>query len=399
MHFTWGMLTALLLWHWSTKTWGIEIGRKTLLLLAAIPSLPMLASWAYADMALSFYAVAALYALTSHRLSKTSSWLYTTAILSGLAMGVKYTSFVVPLTCGLIILFQRPFTKAFKSASQFAFTALLVALPWYLRNAIIMGNPFYPFIFGGRYWDSFLADWYAGAGSGIGWNAGQIFMLPLNLILGHHDVTFFDGRLGPLFLILLPLTIWIFISRTPRDSSQSLSLVSIGIFTTLSFAAWTFGVINSSGLWQARLLFPAVMAFTIPTALGWDALKRLDTSKFRISFMVNSLIAIVITLTIVENAVFVLQRNPLTVALGTQSRERNIERVAPSYFELMQNMDELPSDAHVYYLFEPRSYDMPRTVQADALITNFAHDQFLYKAPRCHYSKLEIKRIYPHPCL
>ncbi len=381
MHFAWGILTALLLWHWSTKTWSIETGRKTLLLLAAIPSLPMLASWAYADMALTYYAVAAIYALTSHREKQTTPLLLMTAILSGMAMGVKYTSFVVPLTCGLIVLFQRPFTRSFRDAFLFSVVTLLTALPWYLRNAILMGNPFYPFVFGGRYWDDFLAAQYANAGSGIGWNAFEIFMLPLNLILGHRDATFFDGRLGPLFIILLPLTIWILLPRTPQNPSRRLSLVSIGLFSALSFAAWTFGVINSSALWQARLLFPAMMAFTIPTALGWDALAKLDTPKFRISFLVNALIAIVITLTLAENIMFVLQRNPLAVAVGAQSREAYIQRIAPSYYELMQSMDDLPADAHIYYLFEPRSYDMPRRVQPDALVTNFVHDQFLFKSP------------------
>jgi hypothetical protein len=378
MHFAWGTLTALLLWHWSVKIWGIEIGRKTLLLLAAIPSLPMLASWAYADMALSYYAVAAMYALNFYRQSKGSSWLYVTAVCSGMAMGVKYTSFVVPLTCGIVILFQRPFSKAFWSASQFSFVALPVALPWYLRNAIVMGNPFYPFVFGGRYWDSFLASWYADTGSGIGWNVLQIFLLPLNLILGHRDATFFDGRFGPLFLILLPLTIGILISRAPRDLSQKLSLSSIGIFTSISFAAWTLGVINSSGLWQARLLFPAVLAFTLPTALGWDSLTKINIPKLNIGFMVNVLIIIIITLTIFENTIFVLQRNPLAVAFGLQTRDQYIERVAPSYYDLMQNMDELPADSYVYFLFEPRSYDMPRNIQPDTLVTNFAHDLHLY---------------------
>ncbi|MGZ9166279.1 MAG: hypothetical protein ACXW4U_13995, partial [Anaerolineales bacterium] len=63
IHLAWGALSALLLWRWAVKVWNIEIGRKTLLLLAGIPSLPMLASWAYADMALVFYATVALYAL------------------------------------------------------------------------------------------------------------------------------------------------------------------------------------------------------------------------------------------------------------------------------------------------------------------------------------------------
>ena len=380
IHFSWATLSALLLWHWAVKVWNIEIGRKLLLLLAAISSLPMLASWAYADMALAYYAVAALYTITTNRTAPTSAWLRVAGILAGLAMGVKYTSFVIPLACGLLLLFRRPFGKAFSSAAQFSFIALSIALPWYVRNAIMMGNPFYPFIFGGRFWDAFLSDWYADSGTGIGWNALQIFMLPLNAVLGYRDATFSDGRIGPLFLILAPFTFWILLSRTPRDSVQGGSLQAIGIFAALSFAAWTFGVINSSALWQARLLFPALMILAIPTALGWDALKHFDTSKLRISFLVNALIAIVITLTIFDNGIFVLQRNPLAVALGAQSRARYIERINPSYAALIQLMDKLPADAYVYSLFEPRSYGLPRSTQPDAIVYNFAHDQYLYHA-------------------
>ena len=378
MHFAWMLFSALLLWHWASKTWSREIARKTLLLLAAIPSLPMLASWAYADMALIYYAIASIYALTQYGITKTSSWLGIAGLMAGFAMGIKYTSFVVPLACGLLLLFSRPLSKSILSAAQFSLIALATASPWYIRNIIFMGNPFYPFLFGGRYWDSFLAQWYADSGTGIGWNTLQIILLPLNTVLGTQDVTFFDGRMGPLFLILAPFTIWILLSRTRQDSAAGRSLFAIGVFSLLSFAAWTFGVINSSGLWQARFLFPSLILFSIPSAVAWDSLKRFDTSKFKISFLVNALIGIVIALTIFDNGIFVLQRNPLVVALGSQSREKYIERINPSYAALMNLMDELPADVRVYSLFEPRSYGLPRPVQADPLIYNFAHDVYLF---------------------
>ena len=378
IHFSWAMLSTLLLWHWAVKVWNIETSRKVLLLLAAISSLPMLASWAYADMTLAYYAVAALYTVTIDRTVPTSAWLRVTGIVAGLAMGVKYTSFVLPLACGLLLLFRSPFSKAFSSVVQFSFIALSIALPWYVRNAILMDNPFYPFVFGGRFWDGFLINWYADSGTGIGWNALQIFMLPLNTLLGYRDATFFDGRMGPLFLVLAPFTFWILISRTRRDSAEGWSLLTIGVFSALSFAAWTFGVINSSALWQSRLLFPALMLFAVPTALGWDALKQYDTSNLRISFLTNALIAIVLTVTIFDTMLFVIQRNPLAVAFGAQSREGYIARINPSYAALMQIMDELPADAHVYSLFEPRSYGLPRLIQPDAIVYNFAHDQYLY---------------------
>jgi len=387
IHFTWGVLSALLLWHWASHTWNIEIGRKTVLLLVAIPSLVMLASWAYADMALTFYAVAALFTLTQYKTNPSAQWLRITGILCGLAMGVKYTSFVVPLTCGLILLFHRPFTNAIRSAAQFSLIAILTALPWYLRNVILMGNPFYPFVFGGRYWDSFLAQWYSGAGSGIGWDAMALIRLPLDAVLGYRDANYFDGRMGPLFLILIPITLWIILKRTPRDSTQSWSLFSISLFTALSFITWTLGVINSSALWQTRLLFPALLPFAIPTALGWHVLTQLDTSKLRVSFLINSLIAIVITLTVFDNSIFVLGRNPLAVAFGVQNRSQYIKRIDPSYTGLMQSMDGLPANANVYSLFEPRSYSLPRPTQPDAIVANFAHDLYLYKSPDSIISK------------
>jgi len=389
LHFVWMLCSALLLWHWASSTWNMEVGRKTLLLLGTMPSLPMLASWAYADMALVYYAVASLYAFAQYRTMKASSWLAIIGVMAGFAMGIKYTSFVVPLTCGLLLLFNGPLSKSIATAARFSITALALASPWYIRNAIFMGNPFYPFIFGGRYWDEFLARWYAESGTGVGWNALQLILLPFNTMLGTHDVTFFDGRIGPIFLILAPFTIWILISRARQSSAlrpgsgqaEGWSLLAIGAFSLISFSTWTIGVINSVGLWQARLLLPALIPFAIPTALAWDSFRQFDTSKLRLSSLVNGLIAIVIALTIVDNGLFVLQRNPLAVAFGAQSRERYIERVNPSYAALMKLMDELPAEARLYSLFEPRSYGLSRTIQPDPLNSNFAHDAYLYRTP------------------
>jgi hypothetical protein len=383
IHFAWGTISALLLWHWAVRVWAAEIGRKTLLLLAAIPSLPMLASWAYADMALVYYAVATFYALTFFESRTSIPWLRLAGVMAGLAMSVKYTSFTVPLTSGLLILFWRrkSFSQAFTYATQFSLIALVIAAAWYVRNAVMMDNPFYPFVFGGRYWDSFRAEWYAGAGTGIGWDLMQIVSLPLTILLGFRDQTYFDGRIGPLFLILAPFTLWILLLQARQDSEQGLSLQAIGMFTALSFAAWTFGVISSIGLWQARLLLPALIPFAIPTALGWHSLTQFDTSRLRTSFLVSVVIIMVIALTIFDNAMFVLGRNPLTVAFGLQSREGYIARINPSYAALMQAMEELPIDAHLYSLFEPRSYGLPRPTQPDPINYNFAHDLYLYETP------------------
>jgi Dolichyl-phosphate-mannose-protein mannosyltransferase len=383
IHLAWAIFSVLLLWRWVTRVWSVEIGRKVLLLLAAIPSLSMLASWAYADMALLFYAIAAFYTLTCFESTKSPAWLRAAGMMAGLALAVKYTSFTVPLSCGLLILFwgRKSFSQSFIQAAQFSLITLVIASPWYVRNAVFMGNPFYPFVFGGRYWDAFRADWYSGSGTGIGWNVLQILLLPLTVILGYRDQTFFDGRLGPLFLMLAPFAIWILLSRSRQDSDRGLALQAIGLFCAITFGAWTLGVINSSHLWQARLLLPGIILFAVPSALGWDAMKSFDSSKFRVSFFTNVVIAVVIALMVFDNGIFVLQRNPLAVAFGAQSRAGYVARINPSYAALMQIMDKLPGNAYVYSLFEPRSYGLPRRTQPDAINYNFSHDLYLYETP------------------
>lgn len=379
LHFAWAMLSALLLWHWTSSIWNAEIARKTLLLLASMPALPLLASWAYADMALVFYSAASLYAFVRYSTTRAGHWLAILGLMSGLAISVKYTAFVVPLTCGLLLLLRRPFIRSVAAATQFSAIALLSALPYYARNALLMGNPFYPFVFGGRFWDGFRAAWYADSGTGIGWDAARLLLLPVNTLLGYQDANFFDGRMGPLFLALAPVSIWILVSRRRRDSAEGVSMLAIGLFSILSFGAWTVGVVNSAALWQARLLFPALVPFAISTALAWDSLSAFDTSRLRISFLVNALIAVVLALTVFDQAVFVLQRDPLAVAVGAQSRERYIERINPSYAALIRLMDELPADAKVYSLFEPRTYGLPRLTRPDPIIDNFAHDVYLHE--------------------
>jgi hypothetical protein len=331
-------------------------------------------------MALIFYALAALYAITTYAEKNADAWLRYSGVMAGLAMGSKYTSFTTPLVCFFLILYWRRknFREAITHAGQFSTFALLFAASWYIRNAVFMGNPFYPFVFGGRYWDSFLTEWYTGAGTGIGWNLLEIIRLPVDIMLVYRDETYFDARMGPLFLALVPLVIWHLIRHSQRDSTQFLSLVTINFFSILAFSAWTLGVINSSHLWQGRLLYPALIPFILPSALGWNMIQKLDTPKFRVSFIVNALIGTVIAVTLFSNSTFVLRRNPLSVVFGLQTREQYIERTIPSYAALIKLVDTLPQDARVYNLFEPRTYGLSRVVQPDVINSNFSHDLYKY---------------------
>jgi hypothetical protein len=384
LHLTWAVLAILLLWSWAATVWESKTAQWFLVILLSMPSLYLLASWAYTDFALTFYGLVVIYgvyrAFDSDHTHPQIGWIVVAGIAAGMSMAVKYTSFLVPISGVLLTLWwgRKNLGPAIKSTIIFGSVALVVAVPWYLRSWIVMGNPFYPFAFGGAYWDSFRAAWYAETGTGIGWNAKELLLLPLNATLGHRDANYFDGRIGPLYLVLAPLTAYVLLKGKDYADRQRKTLLAITLFTLLSIAAWVFGVINSAALWQTRLLFPALIPFALPTALGLLAIKKLDTPQLRLSFIFNILVIAVVAVTVIDAGISVLKRNPLAYAVGFETSSAYLAKVQPSYAQAMQLLERTPTDANIYFLFEPRSYHAPRDVQMDPILDNFAHDWFIH---------------------
>jgi hypothetical protein len=387
LHLTWAILGILLLWYWAAKVWDIKTAQASLIIIISMPSLYLLASWAYTDFALTFYGLTTIYGIYKAHENDgeypSTGWVIIAGIAAGMAMGVKYTSFMVPVTGVLLLIWwqrRKPGT-ALKLSLTFGGIALLIAAPWYLRSWAVMGNPFYPFVFGGKYWDAFRADWYAQSGSGIGWDIFELLLLPFNATLGHRDANYYDGRIGPLYLILAPLTLWVLFATRQSFRQQGKTLIAITLFAVLSMVAWGFGVINSSALWQTRLLYPALIPFALPTALGWLAVKKLDTPHLRISFIFNFVVIAIVTITLIDAGRSVIMRNPLAYAVGAETQESYLAKVQPSYAQAVELIQDSPEDAKIYALYEPRNYYMPRDIQPDPILDNFAHDVFLYGDP------------------
>ena len=384
-HMTWGLLTVLLLWHWAETLWDGETAGKTAVILLSMPSLYLLASWAYADLALAFFGLAMLYgvwrAAQSESVAPSSGWVILSGVAAGMAMGVKYTSFPIPLAGGLLLLWwgRKPLKNGIRAAAIFSTAAILVAAPWYLRNWAVMGNPFYPFVFGGLYWDEFWTAWYAG--SGVDWTLRDLLLLPLNATLGHRDANFYDGRIGPLFLMFAPLTVYALLAGRRAAPQKRRALFAIGLFALLSAGVWVFGVSHSAALWQTRLLYPALIPFALPTALGWRAVKKLDTPTLRISFIVNLIVASVVLVTLADTALYVVKRNPLAYALGLETRADYLAKTIPHYAQAIELVAQTPEEAQIYSILEPRSYYLPREVQIDAILGNLGHDLYLYGSP------------------
>ena len=383
LHFTWGILTIALLWFWIHKLWGNSLAWRSIALMISMPSLPMIASWAYTDLTLCFFVVAVLYLLwRSIGVTDWHLWVLS-GCFCGMAMGVKYASFVLPLVAIIWIPWRqkRRLVDMIRSGCIFGAIAILVACPWYIRNWIWTNNPFFPFVFGGKFWDSFQAAHYSFGGTGIGLNLVEIFLLPFNVTLGHRDTTYFDGRIGPLWLILLPVCLWVLWSLRREIDEKRLAIYLLALFGALSLGFWTIGVITTNALWQSRYLFPALFMLSPLAALAWENLSHLDWKRVRISNVFNVLAAISILVSLLDFGLFVLFRNPLAVAIGIEAKQAYFERIQPTYGDALALVNQTPKDARIYFLFEPRTYGMSRSVQSDLILDNLGHDFYIYHTP------------------
>ena len=161
IHLIFGLLSCLLVWDLTSRLFGIRAAWWSLAIFMSMPSLPWLSAWAYTDMGLVFFSLAALSALIFWRETNSVGWLLVCGAMSGFALGIKYTSFLLPvIILVFLVVWRRSGGYSFlKTVSVFAGMTILTGGVWYLRNWIWMGNPVYPFAFGGLFWDGFRANW------------------------------------------------------------------------------------------------------------------------------------------------------------------------------------------------------------------------------------------------
>ena len=386
LHLAYGLLLAGTVYRLSQRWQGREAAGWSLLLLAAMPMVAVLAAWAYNDLALALYQLAALYAILAWRETGRWGWLRAGGVLSGLALGLKYTAFPLPLVGLAYLLLSRSRGSGeertrWRAVLIFSLLTGLVAAPWYLRSWAFTGNPVYPFLFDGRSWDEFRSAWYAHSGTGIGWNLPRIFALPVTMTLGIRDVNYYDGRMGPLFLTLAPALAWL-LWRTLRQrgcSPRRRALTLLGSFAAAHALVWVFGVIQSRALFQARLFLPGFVALTPLLSESLVRLSAWDRPRFSLSAFVRMLVGVVLVLNLAVQTLDVLHLNPLGYLVGQESRTAYLERVLGDHYRAMERLEEVvPVDGRVLFLWEPRSYYSPRRAQPDAILDNWSHLVYLY---------------------
>ena len=232
-------------------------------------------------------------------------------VFAGAAAGMKFLGLFVVLAIAGVGAALAGRRLSYRSALAFALPAIAVALPWYVKNAVLTGNPFYPHLFGGLNASAATELQEAMQSFGYGRSLPDLLLLPARLLA---DAKPFDGGefLSPLFLTFAPVTLLLCADR------RRIGAVWAGVI--LFVIAW---FVTTQ---QARFLVPLMPVLAALAALGALAL----ASQGRL----GRLLAIggtagALAVGLVASAVYAVQFAP--VVAGTESSRQFLREKVSNY--------------------------------------------------------------------
>lgn len=223
-------------------------------------------------------------------------------VFAGGAAGMKYVGLIAALTLALAaaaVLRRRLHPRL---ALAFALPALAVAIPWYVKNAVLTGNPFYPFVFGGLNRTAAAALSSSDRAFGYGHGPLDFLLLPARLLAAARP---FDGGqyLSPLFLIFAPVALLLHRARVAILAAAGAVLLYVVVW----FATTQ----------QARFLVPVMPTVAVLAALG--ALALAEQGRLG-RFVAVAVTAGALTVSLGASAIYAEQFAPVVV--GTESKDQ-----------------------------------------------------------------------------
>ena len=301
-------------------------------LFISMPVAALTSGWAWNDMLFTLFVILTLVHLIGRRFVAAG-------VLFGFATWTKYTFMLVAVALAAILirgLIQRWWSV--RDVARFAVPVVVIAAIWMTKNAVMTGNPVYPFlngIFHSPFWTA-AADHYFRATLTRyeipEWHWWTYLAFPFLLTLEPRVI---DVHTGVLPLVLLPL---LFV----RAKDEIATVLRTDLITIV--IAWLVVRTETRSLLSLFAILSAMYAARIELLRGWRVVVGTAVA-------LNAVIILVST-TIVTN--------PVRYFLGRESREQYIVREDPKQ-DAYRWLDNEPSVNGVllvglhdpYYLRKP----------------------------------------------
>ena len=382
IHWGVGALALMAVGGYAARRGGNATGWLAAALLLSAPSIWWELTFAYVDLLPIGVAVLALGALERSAQAEDARPLVALAgALTGLALGTKYSALWLALALGLVALAQGlrrgGWRRALRDGLIFAAAAGALFAPWLLRNALLYGNPVYPFGWAAGDMDAWRQSWYRHPGSALlytkdAWHAP---LLPLSAtVFGVENAGLYGADIGPLFAALGPLTllVWrLWSAAERRTAALALSVAAVVTAAWMVSAAWVSEVGR-----QPRLVFYLFGPLALALALAFGALQRWPRKPFDLRFVLRGALTFTLALSALSAARVLSGSNAQRYFSGQDDyRRAYLLDALPWHTRAMEHISALPEGARVRFLWEPRSLYCPEALECvpDTLLDGWAY--------------------------
>lgn len=371
LHWLFAVLTTILVAGEARRLWREPIGWAAAAIFLSAETVILEAGWPYIDLMFAFAVLAAYVCFAAWRSDRSRRSLVLVAVFVGLAMASKYSAAPMAIAFGLLVLWRGQGARI-RSAVIFAGVAVLVALPWYVKSWVLLGNPFYPFAFNGLYWNPLRSELFNRFGTGL------LYTTPWQLITAPWDATIWgvEGKMGyaatigPLFLLLVPITL---VGWRRFDRAQHTALIDQLIVIGLAYAVWLLGLAGSIALLQARLLIPIFPLLALIGAGAFQVLAHWDLPNLCLRRVASVLVAIVLMMSGLKVTLDLGRSEVVSVLTGGVSRDQYYTDTLGWYYEAIKAVNQLGPQATTLFLWEPRALLCDNTCLPDAMLDKWAY--------------------------
>lgn len=356
-HLLMGIMTALAVFSFSRRYLSLQLSIMASTICFLTPGIFTQATYAYVDLASMFFAFMGVYSFFVWFSTGSKRWIVLVGVFCGIAMGVKYLGIYtcIMLMVGLLVAMfctkKLRFSEGIKIILIFAGVAIVVAMPWYIRSFIVVGNPVYPFmheIFGGAGWKTEFTP--------IGMMTGftRYVFAPWNLTMYPGSYGGEESQIGPVFIAIIPALLII-----RKVETHLMYLILFGL---------TFFVLWLLGYQAVRYLTPIIPMMSLALVFIYKEITNVESEWF------SRFIVLSILLCLGFNACLSIyyNRDKILVAFGVQSKDSYLRHNERSYNISKYVNNNLPVASQILAI-ESRTFYLDRPSFRESLVWRVSH--------------------------
>ncbi|MBW2491197.1 MAG: phospholipid carrier-dependent glycosyltransferase [Deltaproteobacteria bacterium] len=376
IHLGFGITTAWLINVYLKQKLGRNWGLLGMVIFVTTPIVVWLSTSAYVDLGMTFFTTGSVLAFIRWRDSEYSEfkWFLIASLCMGIAIGSKYNALIAWFIVTLMVIFRyvRDTNKqmvALRYGLLFFVIAALVASPWYVKNYLQTGNPFYPLfnsffklihhqpvidVLQGQVIDKTeTVGFFKMREAMYGESFWETLLIPIRMFFQGKDSSYqyFQGSLNPILIIFLPFT-WLN-RRYGKDKMFFVCFTVIFIFMAYFLTQK-----------QVRYILPVLPFLSILAVMGIkDVLDKLNGETFLSSLQLGKnvksiakiLLFTVVAVLLILNLNYLKSRintiKPFPYVMGKETKEAFLKRHLLHYDAVEYINNNLPMDAKIFTMF------------------------------------------------